>query len=268
MVATRLHEVTSKGIEWAYGTGSSGNSPNKESARPSNFDTTTTKKGEGYLEYASNSLWHAFDQVSNLSSYLYADTSSPRDFDSMEEPTNYATTSNFDNIDWPRKSPHLKLKYAELEGLLSNPYSNVRGVRNRRSSLSAVRSLLAHVQLSEKLPEKGTAYELTQEETLLSPTSEDDPLISLSRSHLTESSMSSLPDEASRSTRPVSSSETAQKLAEGSLRALRDLMVMEAIELRSSLQFWTERWERPMLSRIEASPSGEILITMELISNG
>lgn len=274
MVATKLHEVTSKGIDWAYGTGSAGNSPNKESTKPSNFDPTKKNNDEGYWQYASNSVRSAYDHVADLASYLYTDSSSSSpsaaQFEHTEEPANYATSSTLDKNEGPSKSPQLMLKY-ELEGLLNNPYSNVRGdLRHRRSSLSATRSLLAHVQQSEKLPDKGTADLMTQEETLLSPVSADDPMIDHSRSDksIMESSTSSLPDEALRSARQVSSSENAQKLAEGSLRALRDLEVMEAVELHSSLQFWTERWERPMLARIEAGPSGESLISGTCYHNG
>ena len=48
--------------------------------------------------------------------------------------------------------------------------------------------------------------------------------------------------------------ETASQLAEGTLRAFRDLALDEAVELHSSLQYWTERWERPLLSWLEAGP--------------
>lgn len=54
----------------------------------------------------------------------------------------------------------------------------------------------------------------------------------------------------------LSASETASQVAEGTLRALRDLSLDEAVELQLALRFWTERWERPLLSWLEAGPPG------------
>lgn len=54
----------------------------------------------------------------------------------------------------------------------------------------------------------------------------------------------------------VSPSETASQIAEGTIRAMRDLLCDEAVELRTSLRFWTERWERPIYSWLEAGPHG------------
>jgi hypothetical protein len=54
----------------------------------------------------------------------------------------------------------------------------------------------------------------------------------------------------------VSPSETASQIAEGTIRAMRDLLCDEAVDLRTSLRFWTERWERPVYSWLEAGPHG------------
>ena len=48
--------------------------------------------------------------------------------------------------------------------------------------------------------------------------------------------------------------EMASLLAEGTLRAYRDLALDEATELRSALHHWTIRWERPFLGWLEAGP--------------
>lgn len=48
--------------------------------------------------------------------------------------------------------------------------------------------------------------------------------------------------------------ELASLLAEGTLRAYRDLALDEATELRSALHHWTIRWERPFLGWLEAGP--------------
>jgi len=53
----------------------------------------------------------------------------------------------------------------------------------------------------------------------------------------------------------ASDAETASRLAEGTIRTLRDLALDEAVELHNSLRFWNERWERPLLGWIEAGPT-------------
>lgn len=53
---------------------------------------------------------------------------------------------------------------------------------------------------------------------------------------------------------PVSPDETASHLAEGILRAYRDLALDEAVELHLALRYWTNRWERPLMSWLEAGP--------------
>ena len=55
----------------------------------------------------------------------------------------------------------------------------------------------------------------------------------------------------------VSNVVAASQLAEGSLLALRDIILDEAVELHESLRFWNERWERPYLSWLEAGPQGK-----------
>eukprot|EP00980_Cylindrotheca_fusiformis_P004310 scaffold919_cov130-Cylindrotheca_fusiformis.AAC.1 len=52
-----------------------------------------------------------------------------------------------------------------------------------------------------------------------------------------------------------SPSETASQLAEGTLRAFRDIALDEAVELHSALRYWSYRWERPFLSWLEAGPT-------------
>jgi len=55
---------------------------------------------------------------------------------------------------------------------------------------------------------------------------------------------------------PSYDAQTASRLAEGTIRAFRDLALEEAVELNGALQYWTERWERPVLSWLEAGPTG------------
>jgi hypothetical protein len=60
-----------------------------------------------------------------------------------------------------------------------------------------------------------------------------------------------------QSNKSVSNAETASQLAEGTVRALRDIALEEAMELHGALRFWTERWENPLLSWLEAGPWGK-----------
>jgi hypothetical protein len=53
---------------------------------------------------------------------------------------------------------------------------------------------------------------------------------------------------------------TASQLAEGTLRALRDLALDEAVALNAALHYWTRRWERPFLGWLEAGPLGEFVL--------
>mmetsp|Transcript_14324 Transcript_14324/g.21697 ORF Transcript_14324/g.21697 Transcript_14324/m.21697 type:complete len:833 (+) Transcript_14324:561-3059(+) len=52
----------------------------------------------------------------------------------------------------------------------------------------------------------------------------------------------------------VSQEETASRLGEGTIRALRDIALDEALELHQCLRFWTQRWERPSLYYLEFAP--------------
>jgi hypothetical protein len=53
---------------------------------------------------------------------------------------------------------------------------------------------------------------------------------------------------------------TACHVAEGTIRALRDLLLDEAVELNAALRFWSDRWERPLVSWLEAGPLGKLFI--------
>eukprot|EP00804_Cyclotella_cryptica_P000558 CCRYP_009961-RA/>CCRYP_009961-RA protein AED:0.09 eAED:0.09 QI:373/0.6/0.63/1/0.6/0.63/11/2826/1054 len=62
-------------------------------------------------------------------------------------------------------------------------------------------------------------------------------------------------DHGSPSRHHAINAEMASRLAEGTLRVYRDLVLDEAAELHSALHFWTLRWERPFLGWLEAGPS-------------
>mmetsp|Transcript_6149 Transcript_6149/g.11655 ORF Transcript_6149/g.11655 Transcript_6149/m.11655 type:complete len:1002 (+) Transcript_6149:305-3310(+) len=55
--------------------------------------------------------------------------------------------------------------------------------------------------------------------------------------------------------RQISKAVTASRLGEGTIRAMRDMALDEALELHNALRFWTERLERPLLYHLESGPS-------------
>lgn len=58
-----------------------------------------------------------------------------------------------------------------------------------------------------------------------------------------------------RPSRSHQNSETASQLAEGTVRALRDIALDEAVEFHEALRYWSDRWEHPLLSWLEAGPT-------------
>jgi hypothetical protein len=121
----------------------------------------------------------------------------------------------------PKKNP-------ELRWMLQNPYRSIRSHYDQPTSLPAIRSLLTLVHVNHVKQEEASLQRMDTSSSL------DQPVSSV-----------------------VSHSETASQLAEGTIRALRDLELEEAMELHSSLQYWTKRWERPLLSWLEAGPWGK-----------
>jgi hypothetical protein len=194
----------------------------KSQLNPNTNESLNESGGLGYYwNYASTNLVRAADQSNATFATLLSSLYNPgwgedegRDL-LMPLPTS-------------GKKPD-SLKYPELSWLLKNPYSSVRGRHLSPQSLSAVRSLLS------LLPVEQTSDDMDNSERGDIP--------------------NELIEEFRRSKLPKStSSETASQLAEGTIRALRDLELEEAIELHRSLRFWTNRWERPVLSWLEAGP--------------
>lgn len=244
MVATRLSEVTAKGIDWAYGS----NSPQSKEVERGGMDD--------YFHYASETFLGAMDQtrasVSNIMSSFYTKapygSSEPSSQSVMDEsfPETPAGTS--------RKKPPQGYKYPDLEWILKNPYNSVRGGYEGRSSLSAVRSLIPLIPVNEKdleddEEEGGHGLDLNNQQMVVSL--DPDAL---------ENSMVDFTSQKGRDRR----SESASQLAEGTVRALRDLFLEEALELHKSLRFWTVRWERPVLSWLEAGPWGKNSMTLSV----
>ena len=124
-----------------------------------------------------------------------------------------------------------KVSRKDLAWILQNPYNTVRGRNVEPTSLSAVRSLLTVVPQPETPARLPAVHEESQS--------------SLGAS-----------GEVFRKRPFVSDAETASQLAEGTLRALRDMTLDEGVQLHQALRYWNDRWERPALSWLEAGPMG------------
>ena len=160
--------------------------------------------------------------------------------------------------------------------ILENPYNTVRGRKtDTTSSVDAVRSLLTIVPCKDERDhddnddddDDDDNVDHTDRETkwmdrrFLGAVHHDflSPPPPPSSSQYDELDASWRGDRQPRTTSQFkpSTAETASQIAEGTVRALRDLCLDEAVELHLALRFWTERWERPVLSWLEAGPQGE-----------
>jgi len=165
---------------------------------------------------------------------------------------------------------------------IQNPYTRIRGryQQSNYSSLSAVRSLLPLVReqniYGKHEQEPLSLWDETdhQEDSELADESDD---LSLSEAAPTATTTTtkirrcvcpSTPEHPelsdptwpyhhnnSDSSRLHHNSETASQLAEGTIRALRDIALDEAVEFHDALRYWSDRWEHPMLSWLEAGPT-------------
>jgi len=192
-----------------------------------------------YVQYVSTTMQTGMQYASDQTSAVFASMVRSIYTDDLEVSSkSIAKQESFHNSMMPLssgKNIRPVHKYPELEWMLKNPYSSVRGRHQCPSSLNAVRSLL-------------TLVPVVKEEPIV-----DDVEVNMENSDLLGESMewhANIKPKTPKST----SSETASQLAEGSIRALRDLALDEAIELHEALQFWTSRWERPLLSWLEAGP--------------
>ncbi|KAL3919142.1 MAG: hypothetical protein SGILL_003901, partial [Bacillariaceae sp.] len=157
--------------------------------------------------------------------------------------------------------------------LFHNPY--IRGGRQDRAkpqqSMEAVRKLIYLVPLDdnmvdghEKETDDDALIDISKQQKDTTPTpsfwSSLNPSLAILKSIPKSASFFAKPpldkeNPYQGSTVPSSPEETASQLAEGTLRAYRDIALDEAVELHASLRYWTNRWERPLLSWFEAGPT-------------
>jgi len=227
-VTDKIYEAAGSISDWAYG--SSYPASTEKASTPS--ANTDASNNASYWAYASSSFQSALDSTNAAASSLYESLYSTTPAN-MPEPDNQEPATLSAKMSTPRAASNKFIGWNKLQ----NPYSNIRGHQNQPSSLSAVRSLLRVVPVKQE--DDTTSFQR------------------LDTSSSLDMSVSSLDpnNNNNNNNRPVMSrNETASQLAEGTIRALRDLELDEAMELHASLQYWTLRWERPLLSWIEAGP--------------
>lgn len=178
---------------------------------------------------------------------------------------------------------------ASRKWFMIDPYKRVTGSSHtlpthHRSSVNAVRNLLEFVDVDNSSDESvslwdgksmsieralskgsdtrsvdsGEAFMQSEEE---SEGSFDQELLRLTKissfSGLNSMSLSMGPGgdlKPKKNRRHVSKAVTASRLGEGTIRAMRDLALNEALELHHALRFWTARLERPLLYYLEFGP--------------
>ena len=240
----KLYETAGSIKDWATYPSSS----ISDSGTPSS-SSSGASGDDGYWAYASKSFQNAVNSTSAAASSLYESLySSTTSAGAL--PEQHDTDNNVDvNLMAPppsssKSTTSMPARTNKFIGWkLQNPYSNIRGHQVQPSSLSAVRSLLRVVPVTSNKQD----YHASLQHVDTSSSSLDVSVSSLEHHHH--------PPEVSRN-------ETASQLAEGTIRALRDLELDEAMELHIALRYWTHRWERPLLSWIEAGPWGTCVVVM------
>jgi hypothetical protein len=250
MVAAKLSEVAGKGWEWYSG----GQAP-KGSAVPQ-APAPAPAPSPSYWNYAQESLQQAADQTYFTFAGVVSSVYPGSDYggnDPMETPV-------MENLPARKSTTNSLLTSPTLLNMFHNPYVSIRGGRCHQAyppsqSMEAVRSLLSVVPASTEM--------VTPDEMSLETSSSHGDSVEGSTENKT-SWITSLTDRGSRPSQqgtavPITSStsETASQLAEGTLRAFRDIALDEAVELHGALRYWSYRWERPLLSWLEAGPTGK-----------
>jgi len=233
------------GKEWAIG-----GSDEDETGQPTAPAANENVNNDSYWKYASSSIQSAaessYSTLTGMLSSIYTDssTTAPPVLERRESPED----DMMDDLILP------SLRKSSLAWMRGNPYNSVRGRHDRPSSMSAVRSFLTVVPSVDHYVPKLEA--IPNEESMYY----DEPITpsghSLLEGSWSEKDFSYRKGNFYHQRKPVSDAETASQVAEGTIRALRDLALDEAVELHASLRYWSERWERPVLSWLEAGPSG------------
>ena len=297
--------VDDEGSYWDSAVNSMQNAATSVSGKVSSLfgaDTATVHaqdKGSFYSSYNPFSMWT--DGSSVAASITTSRLNVIDEFDDDDQDSGMGG-SNVAPFHISRRSmkanPWSNTPHADLLWMFrhdKNPYSAVRGRDTQPYSMTAVRSLVALVPSARTDPpslhrtsSEGFNSHLDDEtEVEISPdtswsmnrstgkATEDPESLRASppppyelRRQRSDYSATTQKSSGRSRRKTVSASETASQLAEGTIRALRDLALDEAVELQMALRFWNDRWERPLLSWLEAGPLGMSMVVPFLLMIG
>jgi ATP synthase regulation protein NCA2 len=267
MVATKLSQIAGKGWGWYRSTaaGEGSTSPADSAAVPlsrrnSNPIAPRTPKpsessSEESLKSTSSTYWEdAMDTVehtySSLSGYMQAIGWSASGNSETEIHTNVDPMFMENMPSVPRETRRNSLLMSPgVRDLFHNPYVTVRGHQPHipMTSMEAIRSLISTVPAD---PLGEGAEHISDASSLIN----NDSVHTESWRHGIPATNLIERNQAQPHGFTSSASETASQLAEGTLRAFRDIALDEAVELHEALRYWSYRWERPFLSWLEAGP--------------
>jgi hypothetical protein len=265
---------TTRSLPPAPPTASSGSIPSVSRTASASSPAVLSSKpstSEYFWSYAGEAAESTYSSVAGAFSSIpfWKDESSSAEPSSSTHPSKTVMTNHPPpSVDGSSSSGNIAsfLKKPDLISMLNyNPYIGVRGGRYNHpappSSMSAVRSLLSVVPLDAStttkfdldvvsIPAHGDS--IHSDGGIGGVGGHDTPIPGSTPSSSTK--RFSMPAIAAASSTP---SETASQLAEGTVRAFRDIALDEAVELHNALRYWSYRWERPLLSWLEAGPTGK-----------
>jgi hypothetical protein len=250
------------------------NFPDFESKK-NNIDSDSSESSTKYWNYAQDAAEQTYSALSGYMSSVSLFSAGREDHLNMDDiPTTPRNSSN---------NPSL-LTSPTLLNMFQNPYVRVRGARgaDKPSSMEAVRTLLSvtapennggrNLYISEYNEDDNESSDSADSAATafnrLSTSWNQIFFASLGTKHQqhTDPQQNGNPPTASNNALLQSAnnntSENASHLAEGTLRAFRDIALDEAVELHSALKYWSYRWEQPFWSFLEAGPTGKTLTEM------
>ena len=153
----------------------------------------------------------------------------------MEQPHLIRNTIHLYNL------PRLEL----LLHLLLNTHQHRQQLQQQQSITMKGTQLVYSLQLSRRRAKRGFSHIHGGGDHNLNDNDDDDCNKSKNNSN-NNTPQQSPPSSSSPTNHQAMHAEMTARLAEGTLRAYRDLALDEASELHSALHHWTIRWERPL----------------------
>ena len=251
----------------------------------SGYVTDAFSSGKDIIYSASDEASKHYSSLSSNFTSLVSSSSTPSK--PIEKIVELERSKKIENPSEKSNDSYAASASASRKWFMIDPYKRVTGSSHmlpthHRSSVNAVRTLLEFVDVDNSSDESvslwdaksmsieralskgsdtrsvdsGEAFMQSEEE---SEGSFDQELLGLTKissfSGLNSMSMGPGGDsKPKKNRRHVSKAVTASRLGEGTIRAMRDLALNEALELHHALRFWTARLERPLLYYLEFGP--------------